>query len=34
VENGVDTPLGQEFESYGNWGDDFGNFEGSVMSWG
>jgi hypothetical protein len=34
VKNGMDTPLGWEFESYSNWRDNFGNFEGSVASWG
>jgi hypothetical protein len=31
VKHGVDTPLGQEFESYSNWRDDFGDLEGSVV---
>jgi hypothetical protein len=34
VKNGVDTPLGWELKLHGDWGDDFGNLEGSMALWG
>jgi hypothetical protein len=33
MEDGVDTPLGWKFKLYGNWGDNFDNFEGAMPSW-
>jgi hypothetical protein len=29
----VDTPLGWEFESHSNQGNDLGDFKGTVSSW-